>query len=75
MKDFGDVSLLSYTLPCQMPFRQTAPLLPFLTQQQNVVEYWWEGASSTATSSTSASDTVGQNNKIEGITSGAALVG
>ena len=26
--------------PCQMLFCQTAPLLPSVTQQQNVIEYW-----------------------------------
>ena len=32
----------SYTLPCQIPFCQTAPLLPFVAQQQNMMRYWWE---------------------------------
>jgi len=35
-------------LPCQMPFCQTAPLLPFVTWQQNVMEYCQEGSASTA---------------------------
>lgn len=47
-------------------FFQTAPLMPSVTQQQNVMEYWWE--SSAATPPTFTSDTVGQNNKIESIT-------
>ena len=51
------------TLPCQTPFCQTAPLLPFVTQQQHVVEYWWEYSSSTAISPTSTSDVVGEQNK------------
>ena len=42
-------------------------LLPSVTQQQHVMEYWWEGSASTAIPPTSASDAVGQHNKIEGI--------
>ena len=34
----------SSTLLCQTPFCQTAPLLPSVTQQQHVMEYWWEGS-------------------------------
>ena len=50
----------SYTLPHQMPFCQTAPLLTSVTQQQNVMEYWWEGSTSTAVPPTSTSDIAGQ---------------
>ena len=46
-----------------MAFGQTAPLLPSVTQQQNVMEYWWEGSTSTATPQLPASDTVSQHNK------------
>ena len=59
----------SHTPPCQMPFCQIASLLPSVTQQQNRTEYWWEGSTSTAILPTSASDIMGQHNKI-----GAALV-
>jgi len=38
----------SQALPCQTPFRQTAPLLPSVSQQQHIVEYWWEDSTSTA---------------------------
>jgi len=39
------------------------------------MEYWWEGSTSTAAPPPPpASDTVGQHNKIEGITFGTALV-
>ena len=38
----------SYTLPCQMPFCLTDPLLPSVTQQYNVMEYWREDSTSTA---------------------------
>ena len=41
-------TIVSYLLPCHMPCCQTAPLLPSVTWQQNVVEYWWEGLTSTA---------------------------
>jgi len=61
----------SYALPCQTPLCQTAPLLPSVSQPQNVMEYWWEGLISAAVSPTSISDVVNQCNKIEGITSGA----
>ena len=38
----------SSAVACQKPVFQTAPLLPSVTQQQNVIEYWWEGSTSTA---------------------------
>jgi len=38
------------------------------------MEYWQEGSTSTAVSTTLASDIVGQHNKIGGINFGAALV-
>ena len=60
----------SHALPCQMPFGQTAPLLPSVTQQQNITEYWWEGSASTAIPPTS----VGQHNKIWSITFRVALL-
>jgi hypothetical protein len=59
----------SYTLP-QMPFCQTVPLVSFIAWQENLTEYWWEGATSTAISPTSASDVMGQHNKIGGINFG-----
>jgi len=58
---------------CQIPSCQTAPLLPSVTGQQNVKEYWWEGSTCTAVPPTSASDVVGRHNKIAGSTFGAAL--
>ena len=57
-------TIASFVLPCQMPFCQTAPLLPSVAQQQHVTEYWWEGSTSIAIPPTSASDVVGQHNKI-----------
>jgi len=36
--------------------------------------YWWEGSTSTAIPPTSATDAVGEHNKIGGITFGAALL-
>ena len=38
----------SHTHLCQPPFSQTAPLLPCVKQQQHLMEYWWEGSTSTA---------------------------
>ena len=57
-----------------MPFCQTVPLLPSVTWQQNVMEYWCEGSASTAIPPTFTSDTAGQRNEIGGITFGAALI-
>jgi len=34
-------------------------LLPSVIQQQHVMEYWWEGSTSTAIPPTSTSDVVG----------------
>lgn len=56
------------------PLPQTAPLLPSVTRQQNVVDYWRESSTSTAIPPLSASDIVGQRNTIGGITFGAANV-
>ena len=64
----------SCTLPCQTPFCQTAPLLSSVARQENLKEYWREGSSSTDISPTSASDVVGQHNKIGVINFGATLV-
>ena len=53
----------------------TAPLLPPVVWQQNVMECnWWEDSTSSSIPPTSTSDTVDQQNKIEGITFGAAIV-
>ena len=46
-----------------MPFHHTAPLLPSVTWQQHVMEYWWEGSASTAIPPTS--DAAGQISKIQ----------
>jgi hypothetical protein len=54
----------SYALPRKTPFRQTAPLLSYVVRQQNLKKYWREGSTSNAISPTSASDVVGQHNKI-----------
>jgi len=63
----------SYVPPCQRPICQTAPLLPLVTQKENVMEYWWEGAVSTVIPPPSTSETVSQL-KIGGITFTAAVV-
>jgi len=49
----------SYTLSRQVPFCQSAPLLPSVTWQPHIMEYWWESSTPTAVSPTSASDIVG----------------
>jgi len=49
----------SSALPCQMPFCQTAPLLPSVTWQQTVMGYWWEGPTSTDIPPMSASGIMG----------------
>jgi hypothetical protein len=67
-------TFVSYALPCQTPFCQTAPLLLSVARQQNLTEYWREGSTSTAISTAFASDFVGQHNKIGVITFGAAIV-
>jgi len=56
-----------------MSFCHTAPLLLFVTQQQHIMEYWWEGSPSTAIPPPSASDVVDRNNKMGDATSGATL--
>jgi len=58
----------SHTFPCQIPLCQTASLLPPVTWQQNTMEYWWEGSTSTTIPPTSASDIMSQPNKIGAIT-------
>ena len=63
-----------FVLLCQMPVCQTAPLLPPVTRQQNVIEYWKKASTSTAMPPTSTSDVVGQHNKMGEISFGAALV-
>ena len=67
-------AFVSYTLPCQVPFCQTAPLLQTGTQQQNLMEYRWGGSTSAAIPLTSTSEVVGQHNNIVGVSFGAAFI-
>jgi len=60
--------------PCPMPFSQSTSLLPSIAELLNAMEYWSEGSASTAIPPTSASDIVGQHNKIGGITSAAGPI-
>jgi len=53
---------------------QNASLLPSVTQQQNAMEYWWEGSTCTTMPPTSTSDVVHQQNKIGGIYFGAIFI-
>jgi len=67
---------VSYALPCQMSFCQTAPLLPSVAancRQQNVAAYWWEHSTPTAIPPPSASGVMGHN-KIGGVCFRAALI-
>lgn len=57
-----------------MPFCQTAPLLPSVSQQQNSMEFWWEGSTSTTLPPTPVSDIMWQDSEIRGITFRAALL-
>lgn len=59
--------------PSQMPFCQSAPQLPPVTQHQNVMKYWWEGSNFSAVPPISASDGMGQRSTIGDITFRAAL--
>jgi len=47
------------------PFCQIAPLLPPVTQQQNVMEYFWEDSAATTISPSSASDIMDRNKKLK----------
>ena len=67
-------TIASYSLPCQTPFCQTAPLLPSVIQLQHVTGYWWEGSTSTAIPLASDYDFMGQHHKIGGIIFSAGLV-
>ena len=64
----------SNTLPYQLPFCQTAPLLPSVTWQQYIMEYWQDGSTSTAIPPILVSDSMDQQNEIGGITFEAVLI-
>lgn len=49
----------SFVLPCQIPFFQTAPLLPCVTWLESVREYWCKGSASIAIPPPSALDIMG----------------
>ena len=58
----------SYTLPCQTPLCQSAPLLPSVTQQQHGMGYWLEDSNCIAMQLTFTSDVLGQHNTKGGVT-------
>ena len=62
----------SWTLPDQAPFCQTAPWLPSVTQQPNMMGYWWGGSAPISVPPASPFDVVGQHHRTGGITFGAA---
>ena len=64
----------SYALPCQTPFCQSAPLRPFVTWQQNVMEYWQEGWATTVILPITVYDIVGRHNQIGSLTFGVTLM-
>ena len=66
-------SMLRTYFHVNMPFCQTAPLLPSVAWQKNAMEYLWECSASTAIPS-SASVIVGHHNKIGDIIFVATLV-
>ena len=74
LEESSDTPLLHTPLPCQTPFCQTAPLLPSVTQRQNIMEYCQEGLTSIAISPTSSSGVVDWHNKRGGNTFRAALM-
>ena len=74
MEEFCDAPSLHTHLHVGHYFFQIAPMLPSVTQQQNVAEHWWEGSAAIIIPPTSASDVRDQYNKIGGIHFGAALV-
>ena len=67
-------NLVTHPYFIQIPLCQTAPLLPSVTWQQNTMEYWWEGSTSTAIPPPSSSDAMGQQNEIRSITFRAVLI-
>ena len=73
MEGFNSTPLVYIHLHVRCLLCQTPPPLPFVTQQQHVTKYGWEGSTSTAIP-TFASDGMDQDNKITGITLGAAVV-
>ena len=74
LEEFSYMPVLNNSLPHQTLFWQTAPLLPSVAWQQNVMEYWWEGSTSTTIPPRSISDVAGQHSKIIGIIFRAALI-
>jgi len=71
MQEFSDTHLLHMHFLVRR-HAVILSLLPCVARQQHVMEYWWEGLTSTAIPPTSAS--VGTRNKIGGMNFGAALV-
>ena len=72
MEELSDTPLLQTHFHV-MSLCQTASLLPSVTQQQNVMGYWWEGSTSTAKLPTT-SNMVGWHHKIGSITFRVAFI-
>lgn len=67
------LTFVSYAFPCQISLCQTTPLLPSVTQQHDLMEYWWEGTIPTAIPPTSAAHVESQQNTIGGVSFGTVL--
>ena len=72
MEAFNDTLLLHSLFHSRCHFVRLPVCCPIT--QQHVTGYWWEGPTYTAIPPTSASEVMGQHNKIGGITFGAALI-
>ena len=73
MEEFSSTPLLHPHFHVRCHTLRLLPLLPSVTQQQNVMEYWQEGSASTAVPPPFVSDITGQHNKRGSITLRAAL--
>ena len=73
MEEFNDIHLLHMHFQVTCHVDRLPALLPSVTGQQNVTEYWWESSTSTVIPPTFVSDVVGQHKKNKGITFRAAL--
>ena len=72
MEEFNDTPFLHLYFHVDAILKDS--LLPSVAQQQNVVEYWQEGSTSTAIPSTTASNIMGQHKKNRRHNFGTALV-
>jgi len=74
MDKFNDVPLLHKLFRVRHHFVRLQHCCHLLYGKKRIMKYWWESSTSTDISPTSASEIVGQHNKIEGITFRAAEI-